>query len=84
MASEDRDKLIAAMAKLQGHRKVLDGARKNIHKRATEQLDTMPDAIETSESYQRAGKGGVAVHRMTRTLHRERFRLDNLVEDTRD
>lgn len=83
MPDDDHQKLIDAMAKLQGHRAVLNGAAKKVHERATQQLDTMPEAIETSEAYQKAGKGGVAVHRMTRTLHRERHRLGLLVEDSR-
>lgn len=73
-----REDLVAALAKIQAHRKGLAAMKDQVHKRADEQGDALGGALRASEDHQEAGMGGILVHRMTRTLLTDRARLERI------
>lgn len=80
---EHHDQLLDAFVRLTGHRRSLETARHQVHDRAREQLDTMPEAIGTVEDHVRRDRaGGILGHRVHRTLLTERARLQNIVLPT--
>ena len=78
-----RDKLVAAAAKIEHQRREVKAARAQLAKRATRQLDSMPDTIHTVEQHVAVDHGGgpFAARRL-RVLHDERGRLDRFVANS--
>lgn len=71
-----RRQLIRRMARLTAHRERIAKARDQVKGRAREQLDTMPQAVETATDHLRAGKGGILTHRYLKARLTERARLE--------
>lgn len=72
------DKLIKSFAAVTERRKAIQGARKDLHGRSTEQLDSMPEAIHTASNYVASDIGGVLGYRRLRGLIQERADLENV------
>lgn len=70
-----RRQLVRRLATLAAHREQIAKAREQARGRAQEQLDTMPQAIETATDHLRADKGGILTHRYLRSRLVERARL---------
>jgi hypothetical protein len=77
--SEDRNKLIRAMAELEGHRKNIGAAREKLNERAVEQYDSMPKLLDTLSDGLEKDQGGVLTQRRIRTALTERHRLGAIV-----
>lgn len=76
--ADDRDKLIAHLARLEGARRGIDAAREQLRDRARAQLDTMPDAVKTCTNARRDDVAGVLGHRRHKSLLHERHHLERL------
>jgi hypothetical protein len=79
--ADDRDKLIAHLARLESTRRGIADARKQLRGRAREQLDTMPDAVSTCTAARRDDVAGVLGHRRHKALLHERNHLERLASD---
>lgn len=73
-------KLVRAMARLQAIKKRTTEARGELHEKASEQLDTMPQAIDTSAAYVARHKGGPLTYRYHKTRIHEAARLRAIVQ----
>ena len=77
---DTHDKLLHQMGRLQAIRRQIDDARRQLHEKTDQQLDSMPAAIEHVEAHLARGKGGGPLgHRALRKMLVERSRLHRLI-----
>lgn len=77
---EERDKLLHHLGRLRAVQHQMDEARRKLHERAAEQLDSIPEVQEHIEAHVARGKGGGPLaHRALRKLLVERARLHHVV-----
>ncbi len=75
-----RERMIRAMAQLEGHRASIKEAHGKLHGRAHEQLDSMGPMVQTVHEHIEADRaGGVMGHRRLSTALNERERLERFV-----
>lgn len=76
------DQLLAASARLEGHRRALHTARRQLHGRAVEQLDSGRRAVTTAtEAMDRGSEAGALGARYIRARHHEQARLRAVVAE---
>lgn len=81
MSEDLRNKLTTALARLEAERRQTKATKQKLSDRAAQQWDTMPKAIEKTEAAAGRGEGGVLTHRYLKTLHTERARLGQVMQD---
>lgn len=79
--SDQREALTKKLAELEAERRQIEQTKKRVHERAKKQWDTMPDAIDKVEKAAAGPKGSALTQRYLRTLHTERARLGQVVQD---
>jgi hypothetical protein len=81
MSEDMRAKLTRKLAELEAERQQGHATKKKLADRAKAQWDTMPKAIETVEKAAHPGRGGILTHRYLKTLHTERARIGQVIQD---
>lgn len=77
---DEHDQLVHHLGRLQAIRHQITDARRQLHEKVDQQLDSMPAAIEHVEAHLARGKGGGPLgHRALRTMLVERSRLHRLI-----